>query len=112
MRHSSVVCCLAFIAWLVGALPTLLIFGLLTEHYRRRTAEVEARQRMAELAHVNRNSTAGELSTSIAHELNRGRRLSILPSLQSSPGVSPGIILLTEFDCRKRSHERSQGRIH
>jgi signal transduction histidine kinase len=34
-------------------------------------AEVQARQRMAELAHVNRFSTAGELTASIAHEINQ-----------------------------------------
>jgi C4-dicarboxylate-specific signal transduction histidine kinase len=34
-------------------------------------AEVQSRQRMAELAHVNRLSTAGELTASIAHEINQ-----------------------------------------
>ena len=33
--------------------------------------EVEAQQRMAELAHMNRQATAGQLSASIAHELNQ-----------------------------------------
>ena len=50
---------------------TALIVGLLYEHRRRRTVEVEARQRMAQLAHLNRQTTAGELSASIAHELNQ-----------------------------------------
>src|SRR6185312_9030953 len=45
-----------------------LIAGLLREHRRRHFAEVQSRQRMAELAHVNRFSTAGELTASIAHE--------------------------------------------
>jgi signal transduction histidine kinase len=44
---------------------------LLDERRRRRLAEVESRQRLAELAHVNRYSAAGELTTSIAHELNQ-----------------------------------------
>jgi signal transduction histidine kinase len=48
-----------------------LISVLLLEHRRRRLAEVQSRQRMAELAHVNRFSTAGELSASIAHEINQ-----------------------------------------
>jgi signal transduction histidine kinase len=48
-----------------------LISGLLHERRRRRLAEVELRQRLAELAHVNRYSAAGELTTSIAHELNQ-----------------------------------------
>lgn len=48
-----------------------LISTLLHEHRRRRLAEVQSRQRMAELAHVNRFATAGELTTSIAHEINQ-----------------------------------------
>jgi signal transduction histidine kinase len=48
-----------------------LITGLLREHRRRQFAEVQSRQRMAELAHVNRFSTAGELTASIAHEINQ-----------------------------------------
>jgi signal transduction histidine kinase len=48
-----------------------LILILLHEHRRRRVAEVQARQRMAELAHINRFSTAGELTASIAHEINQ-----------------------------------------
>ena len=38
----------------------VMISGLLFEHNRRRVAEVQARQRMSELARVNRFSTAGE----------------------------------------------------
>ena len=48
-----------------------LILVLLREHRRRQFAEVQSRQRMAELAHVNRFSTAGELTASIAHEINQ-----------------------------------------
>lgn len=48
-----------------------LISVLLHEHRRRRLAEVQSRQRMTELAHVNRFSTAGELTASIAHEINQ-----------------------------------------
>lgn len=48
-----------------------LIAALLREHRRRQLAEVQSRQRMAELAHVNRFSTAGELTASIAHEINQ-----------------------------------------
>jgi len=52
-------------------IQTSLIVGLLYERRRRRTVEVEARQRLAQLAHLNRQSTAGELSASIAHELRQ-----------------------------------------
>jgi signal transduction histidine kinase len=48
-----------------------LIGGLLHERRRRRLAEVESRQRLAELAHLNRYSAVGELTTSIAHEINQ-----------------------------------------
>ena len=48
-----------------------LIGGLLYERRRRVLAEVQSRQRMSELAHVNRFSMAGELTASIAHELNQ-----------------------------------------
>jgi signal transduction histidine kinase len=50
---------------------TLLIMGLLYEHQRRRRAELQSLQRMAELAHLNRVATAGELSASIAHEVKQ-----------------------------------------
>ncbi len=48
-----------------------LISILLHERKKRSDAETEARSRMTELAHVNRQATAGELSSSIAHELNQ-----------------------------------------
>ena len=44
---------------------------LLHERHRRHSAETESRQRMVELAHVNRFSTAGEMAASIAHEINQ-----------------------------------------
>jgi hypothetical protein len=45
-----------------------LISLLLHERGRRHLAEVQARHRMEELAHINRFSTAGELTATIAHE--------------------------------------------
>ena len=48
-----------------------LITLLLLERHRRQAAEMESRQRMVELAHVNRFSTAGEMAASIAHEINQ-----------------------------------------
>jgi signal transduction histidine kinase len=48
-----------------------MISALLHERRRRQLAEVQSRQRMAELARVNRFSTAGELTASIAHEINQ-----------------------------------------
>jgi C4-dicarboxylate-specific signal transduction histidine kinase len=48
-----------------------LIAVLLHERSRRHLAEVQSRQRMAELAHINRFSMAGELTASISHEINQ-----------------------------------------
>ena len=55
----------------VVLLQGLLIFGLLYERRRRLYAEVQSRQRSAELAHLNRFSMAGELTATIAHEINQ-----------------------------------------
>ena len=61
------------IVTIAGALlvQTSLIVGLFYERRRRRFAEVESRQRLSELAHMNRTATAGALSASIAHEIKQ-----------------------------------------
>jgi signal transduction histidine kinase len=48
-----------------------LIGWLLHERQYRRRAERKARETMSELTHMNRLATAGELSASIAHEVNQ-----------------------------------------
>ena len=48
-----------------------LIFWLLYERRRRHVAEAARRETMSDLAQVNRIATAGELSASIAHEVNQ-----------------------------------------
>jgi signal transduction histidine kinase/ABC-type uncharacterized transport system substrate-binding protein len=48
-----------------------LILGLLYERRRRHQAEIDARERMAELAHMNRYTVASGMSAAIAHELNQ-----------------------------------------
>ena len=52
-------------------LQTALISWLVYEHRRRSLAEVRSRNAMAELASMNRLATAGQLSGSIAHEINQ-----------------------------------------
>jgi signal transduction histidine kinase len=52
-------------------LQAALISWLLFEQRRRHRAEVIARNTMEELRQVNRMATAGELSASIAHEVNQ-----------------------------------------
>ncbi|WP_342804265.1 HAMP domain-containing sensor histidine kinase [Bradyrhizobium sp. CSA112] len=77
-----------------------LIVVLLQEHRRRQLAEVLSRQRMAELAHVNRFSTAGELTASIAHEINQPLG-SILTNAETAQAIlrspSPNIAELDEI---------------
>jgi len=48
-----------------------MITWLLLEHRRRQRAEVLARNTLSELMHMNRVATAGELSASLAHEVNQ-----------------------------------------
>lgn len=59
---------LAF-AVLVG--QSLLLVTLLNQRRRRRIAEVEVLHQRTELAHASRLATLGELSASIAHEVNQ-----------------------------------------
>ena len=60
---------LAFIAAIL--IQSALISWLLYEHWRRQRAEILARSTMLELTHVNRVATVGQLSASIAHEVNQ-----------------------------------------
>jgi len=60
---------LAVLASFLGLL--LLISWLVYEHRRRSIAEVQSRSALAQLAHLNRLETAGQLSASIAHEINQ-----------------------------------------
>jgi signal transduction histidine kinase len=77
-----------------------LISALLNAHRRRRLAEVQSRQRMAELAHVNRFSTAGELTASISHEINQPLG-SILTNAETAKEIlkspTPDVVELNEI---------------
>ena len=48
-----------------------LIWVLLHERHMRADAERESRNHLSELAHANRQATAGELTSTMAHELNQ-----------------------------------------
>jgi signal transduction histidine kinase len=48
-----------------------MITWLFLEHRRRQFAELELRQRLSEVIHLNRTAIAGALSASVAHELNQ-----------------------------------------
>ncbi len=93
-------------------LQSILIFGLLYERGRRQNAEHVSRQRLAEVARLNRLSTAGELSASIAHEL--GQPLSaILRNSEAADGILnseiPNITELKEIvnDIKRDDHRAS-----
>ena len=93
-------------SWQIASIVAVLLIQaglialLLQEHRRRQLAEVQARQRMAELAHVNRFSTAGELTASIAHEINQPLG-SILTNAETAKAIlkspSPDIAELNEI---------------
>lgn len=55
----------------VLAAQSLLIAVMRVQMRRRRAAEAEARKRFSEMAHMNRRVAMGEMSASIAHELNQ-----------------------------------------
>ena len=77
-----------------------LILVMLNEHRRRQLAEIQSRQRMAELARVMRFSTAGELTASIAHEINQPLG-AILTNAETAKAIlkspSPDIAELNEI---------------
>jgi C4-dicarboxylate-specific signal transduction histidine kinase len=50
---------------------SILIISLLSAHRRRRAAEFDARGRLSEVAHLNRHAVTGQMSASLAHELNQ-----------------------------------------
>jgi C4-dicarboxylate-specific signal transduction histidine kinase len=52
-------------------LQSVLIIALVLQSRRRRRAELEARRRREELAHMTRVATMGELTASLAHEINQ-----------------------------------------
>ncbi len=59
------------LAFAIVLAQSLLIASLLRQRRRRQVAETEARKRLSEMAHLNRRVSMGELSASIAHELNQ-----------------------------------------
>lgn len=97
----------------VVVLQAFLISALLLQRRRLRAAEVDARQRMTELARVNRYSTAGELTSSIAHELNQPLG-SILTNAETAElmlkSPNPDIEEIKEIlaDIRRDDHRASE----
>jgi signal transduction histidine kinase len=90
-----------------------LIAGMLYERRHRRKAEIEARRRMSELAHLNRQATAGEMTASIAHQLNQPLA-AILSNAEAAEGLlknpSPDLQELAEIlaDIRRDDERASE----
>ena len=95
---------------------TALIAWLIYEHRRRNLAEVRSRNAIAELTYMNRRAAAGELSASIAHEVNQ-------PLTAISAMAGAGLALLRRdipdlkairecFDEIVQESERAGGIIH
>ncbi|MDN4999325.1 ATP-binding protein [Bradyrhizobium sp. GCM10027634] len=91
-----------------------LISGLLHERRGRRLAEVESRQRLAELAHVNRYAAVGELTASIAHELNQPLG-SILTNAETAElmlkGTAPDLAEIGEILADIRRDDQRAGEV-
>lgn len=88
----------------VIALQAALIGALLFERRRRRSAEAAAPQRRIELAHASRLAVAGELTASIAHEINQP-----LGAVQTSADAAE--LLLQSGDDRRGDLQRIVARI-
>ena len=90
-----------------------LISVLVLERQRRHYAEVQARTRSAELAHINRYSMAGELTASIAHEINQPLA-SILANIEAAElsirSLTPDVNEIKEIlaDIRRDDERASQ----
>lgn len=95
---------LAIIATTIILLQAGLIGALLIEHRRRRTAEVAAQKHRVELWHASRLAVAGELTASIAHEINQP-----LGAVQTSADAAD--LLLQSDDDRRDDLRRIVTRI-
>jgi signal transduction histidine kinase len=91
-----------------------MIAWLLIERHRRQLAELKARARLMEVAHLNRSATAGALSASVAHELNQplGAILSNAEAAEALLAVNPfDLQLLKEILADIRRDDQRAGEI-
>ena len=80
-------------ALLVLSVQTALIVALVVQNRRRRRAELEAQRQRVELAHASRLTVIGELTASIAHEINQplGAILSYAEAAEILTADTPGL---------------------
>ena len=57
--------------WLCSSLESGLVAGLVIQRVRRKRAEAEAAVQRGQLAHAQRVTAVGELTTTLAHEINQ-----------------------------------------
>ncbi|MGO4391322.1 ATP-binding protein [Variovorax sp. M-6] len=88
----------AIIGGTVILLQAALIASLTLEHHRRRKAELALVRRGGELAHASRLAIAGELTASIAHEINQP-----LAAILSNADAAE-MILQSDVDRREDLH--------
>jgi signal transduction histidine kinase len=84
----------AIVAAAIILLQAGLIVALLLERRRRRAAEIVAQKQRVELAHASRLAVAGELTASIAHEINQP-----LGAIQTRADAAD-LLLRSDGDCR------------
>ena len=72
------------------AIQGIMITWLLLERHGRRSAEVDARNRLAEVIHLNRSAEAGALSASFAHELSQPLEAIMLSAATAERLLAPG----------------------
>jgi signal transduction histidine kinase len=72
------------------AIQGVMITWLLIERHGRRSAEVDARNRLAEVIHLNRSAEAGALSASFAHELSQPLEAIMLSAATAERLLAPG----------------------
>lgn len=80
-------------ALLVLSVQTTLIVALVVQNRRRRRAELDAQRQRVELAHALRLTVVGELTASIAHEINQplGAILSYAEAAEILTADTPGL---------------------
>ena len=72
------------------AIQGVMITWLLIERHGRQSAEVDARNRLAEVIHLNRSAEAGALSASFAHELSQPLEAIMLSATTAERLLEPG----------------------
>jgi signal transduction histidine kinase len=89
-------------------LQSFLIAGLIFERRRRRRAEIETRRNLEVMAHLDRRAAMGELTASLAHELNQPlnailQNAGVAQMLLTSNTVPPALGEMTDIinDIRK-----------